>query len=402
MSTFNYKGKTISIPNGYSQLDVLKSLRKGDHVYYTSFHSKEYTNILKTRGWPNRKLITKKAKNNVYTIEINVELLIQNVVNNNFYFTIPEHIINDTKIKILIESSSCDLLPTLNTNQTNDKTYYNIIFNTIDKYNLQKDRLCIVGPYENIKDINGIDYIPYNFFLFIHPPVDLDFITKKEQEIEQLTNRKFKILCLNRKPRRHRLQLFEYAFNNNLLENNYHNFGSTVKQVQNFTNEKYGFYNILPYNTDLLGREISNEQFSHIEGRPLNLSYVDFITETRYEENGPVIHTEKTSAPLMTLQPFVMVSNTGSLKVLQDKGYKTFDKWWSEEYDNIIDNDERLKAICELYKEMSHWTHQEWKNIVYEMKGTLVHNANLYIKQYKDDYLYQDINNYIENFNLDK
>ena len=80
MSTFNYKGKTISIPNGYSQLDVLKSLRKGDHVYYTSFHSKEYTNILKTRGWPNRKLITKKAKNNVYTIEINVELLIQNVV----------------------------------------------------------------------------------------------------------------------------------------------------------------------------------------------------------------------------------------------------------------------------------------------------------------------------------
>ena len=85
MSTFNYKGKTISIPNGYSETDVLKSLQKGNNVYYTSFHSKEYINVLKTRKLPNRKLITKKAKGNVFTIELNVELLIQNVVNNNYY-----------------------------------------------------------------------------------------------------------------------------------------------------------------------------------------------------------------------------------------------------------------------------------------------------------------------------
>ena len=97
-----------------------------------------------------------------------------------------------------------------------------------------------------------------------------------------------------------------------------------------------------------------------------------------------------------------MVSNPGSLKVLKDKGYKTFDKWWSEEYDNIINNNERIKVICELYKQMSNWSHDEWKNIVYEMKSTLLHNSNLYRKQYKEECLLQDINNYIEKFNLDK
>lgn len=403
MSSFKYKGKIISIPNGYSETDVLKSLQKGHNVYYTSFHSKEFNDVLKTNNWPNRKRITKKAKDNVYTIEFNVELLIQNVVNNNFCFTIPEHIINDSKIKILIESSFCDLLPSLNTDQTKDKTYYSIIFNTINKYNLEKDRLCIVGPYENIKYIDGIDYIPYNYFLFLNPPINSDFIAKKEQEIEQLTNRKFKITCLNRKPRWHRLQLFDYAFNNNLLECNHHTFAVNYKQVKDFIKEEYGFYNILPYNTDLSETGVVyHEQFSQVEGRPLNKSYVDFITETRYEENGPVIHTEKTSAPLITLQPFVMVSNPGSLKVLKDKGYKTFDKWWSEEYDNIINNNERIKVICELYKQMSNWSHDEWKNIVYEMKSTLLYNSNLYRKQYKEECLLQDINNYIEKFNLDK
>jgi Holliday junction resolvase-like predicted endonuclease len=401
MSTFKYKGKTISIPNGYSQLDVLKSLRKGNNVYNTSFHSKEFNDIVSTH-WPNRKLISKKAKGNVYIIEFNVELLIQNVVNNDFYFTIPQDILRDNRIKILIESSFCDLLPSLDTDQTNDKTYYNIIFNTINKYNLEKNRLCIVGLFENIKHINGIDYIPYNYFFYSTSPIDSEFISKKEQEIEQLTNRKFKITCLNRKPRWHRLQLFDYAFKNNLLENNHHTFAINYKQVKDFTNEEYGFYNILPYNTDLSEPVIYHEQFSQVSKKPLNQSYVEFITETRYEENGPVIHTEKTSCPIITLQPFVIVSNPGSLKVLKDKGYKTFDKWWSEEYDDIINNNERIKVICELYKEMSNWTHDDWKNIVYEMKSTLLHNANLYRKQYKQDVLLHDINNYIEKFNLDK
>ena len=402
MSTLNYKGKTISIPNGYSQTDVLKSLQKGPDVYFTSFHSTEFSNLLEIQNYPNRKKYFKKAKDNVYVIEFNNELLIQNILNNQSYFTIPQQVINDSKIKIIIESSWTDVLPSLGFMQPNDKTYYNIIFNTINKYNLQKDRLCIIGPYDNIKNIDGIDYIPFNFFFFMQPPLDNHYIEQKVEEIEQLTNRNFKILCLNRRPRRHRLQLFEYAFNNSLLENNYHTFACTYKKVQKITNEKYSFLDVLPYNTDLLGSEIDALHFSKDNPRPSNLTYVDFVTETRYEEYGPVIHTEKISIPIIYLQPFVYVATPGSLKVLKDKGYKTFDKWWSEEYDNIIDNDERLKAICELYKEMSHWTHEEWKNIVYEMKSTLVHNVNLYIKQYKQGYLYKDINNYIEKFNLDK
>ena len=71
MSTLNYKGKTISIPNGYSQTDVLKSLQKGPDVYFTSFHSTEFSNLLEIQNYPNRKKYFKKAKDNVYVIEFN-------------------------------------------------------------------------------------------------------------------------------------------------------------------------------------------------------------------------------------------------------------------------------------------------------------------------------------------
>jgi hypothetical protein len=401
--SFKYKGKLISIPNGYSETDVLKSLQKGKDVYYTSFHSNEYTEYLQTQNFPNRKDIFKKAKDNVYTIEFNLELIIQNVVNDKFYFTIPKHIINDSKIKILIESVWCDLLPTISSFQSNDKIYYNIILNTINKYNLQKDRLCVIGPYENIKDIDGVYYIPFNYFFFIQPPQSEDAFKNRVEEIENKRNKEYKILCLNRKPRRHRLKLFEFALNNNLLENNYHTFACTKKEVQELTQEYYSFLDtdILPYNTDLTGTEYS-ASYLRIISRPSNINYVDFITETRYEDNGPVMLSEKISLPIINLTPFVYISTPGSLKALKNKGYKTFSKWWSEEYDNIIDNDERLKAICELYKEMTNWTHDEWKNIVYEMKNTLLHNANLYNKHYKEEHLYKDVNNYIEIFNLDK
>ena len=167
MSSFKFKGNNINVPNGYSQTDVLKSIQKGADVHFNSFHSTEFSNLLETQNYPNRKDLFKKAKDNVYTIEFNLELLIQNIVNDKFYFTIPQHIINDSKIKILIESSWCDILPSINGLQSNDKIYFNIIFNTINKYNLQKDRLCIIGPYEKINNIDGIDYIPFNYFFFM-------------------------------------------------------------------------------------------------------------------------------------------------------------------------------------------------------------------------------------------
>jgi len=396
-TSFSYRGKTFPIPNGYSLDNVVKSISNKE----PAFHFKNSSDHIESHGYINRHKIFDNIKStkSVYVIQFNLGLISSNIVNEDFNFTIPEYVVNDKNIKIVIESLWCDILPSLDSSQANDELYYKIIFNTIYKYKLQKDKICIIGPYSNVSDIDGIEYINLSLF-FYAPIVEVDF-NKRISEIESITKKQYKILCLNRKPRRHRLKLFEYVYNNNLLQDNYHTFAVDKKEVKKFTSESYSFLDKLPYNTDFFIVPTFAEWQSSQINRPTNKSYVDFVTETRFQEDV-VIHTEKISIPIRNLQPFVYVGTPGSLNELQKQGYKTFDKWWSEEYDNIVDNEKRLQVICELYKEMSQWSHKEWSNIVYEMKNTLIHNYNLFKENNTHKHIHKDINNYVEKINLDK
>ena len=48
-------------------------------------------------------------------------------------------------------------------------------------------------------------------------------------------------------------------------------------------------------------------------------------------------------------KPFVINGDKGTLKYLHSIGFKTFDKWWDESYDEIKDGWERFDAILKLY-----------------------------------------------------
>ena len=43
--------------------------------------------------------------------------------------------------------------------------------------------------------------------------------------------------------------------------------------------------------------------------------------------------------------PFVMVNGHGSISKLKELGFKTFDKWWDESYDDEPNETDRLNKI---------------------------------------------------------
>ena len=46
-----------------------------------------------------------------------------------------------------------------------------------------------------------------------------------------------------------------------------------------------------------------------------------------------IIHiTEKTYKPIAFMQPFILVAAAGSLRHVQDMGFKTFNEFWDESY----------------------------------------------------------------------
>ena len=94
----------------------------------------------------------------------------------------------------------------------------------------------------------------------------------------------------------------------------------------------------------------------------------------------------------MNLHPFVVVGNPHILKTLQKYGFKTFDRWWDESYDNEFDFKKRAQMVLNIVKDLCNKTHEEWVQLMIEMEETLIHNKNVLhklttSKQFQIDFL---------------
>lgn len=75
---------------------------------------------------------------------------------------------------------------------------------------------------------------------------------------------------------------------------------------------------------------------------------IDIVTETVYHYPSPQI-TEKTLRPILQKRMFLIVGPCNSIGLLKHLGFKTFDPWICEDYDNIIDPFDRMDALlCEI------------------------------------------------------
>ena len=93
------------------------------------------------------------------------------------------------------------------------------------------------------------------------------------------------------------------------------------------------------------------------------------VTETCY--SGNKLHlTEKTFKPMVLKQPFILVSNRGSLEYLRSYGFRTFEGIWDESYDSLPDN-ERTSAIADLLLELEH---ADWNKIQKQCEPVVQHN----------------------------
>lgn len=84
-------------------------------------------------------------------------------------------------------------------------------------------------------------------------------------------------------------------------------------------------------------------------------SEIEVVLETLFDDDR--LHlTEKILRPIACEQPFILAATHGSLQYLRDYGFKTYHSVWNEDYDNLVDPAERLKAIVELMTEIANWS----------------------------------------------
>jgi hypothetical protein len=206
-----------------------------------------------------------------------------------------------------------------------------------------------------------------------------------------LRNKKF--LCFNRRYNDHRLLFYIMMNKHNLVDTSF----VSMSKNRPHSNEGFSHYakhallnypNLCITEIDADAAEkklplvLDTDNFSSypMESNEHNMryyyenSYINIITETYFFNN--IIHlTEKTFKPIAFKQPFVMVAAPKSLQHVRDMGFKTFNDFWDESYDDEFDHEKRFLKITQLVSDINNWSDDQFIKFTNSVSDILEFNA---------------------------
>jgi hypothetical protein len=203
--------------------------------------------------------------------------------------------------------------------------------------------------------------VPYANF---EPDIQLTAaVLRIEKNFDQLIEYKTKNIiktfnCMNKRPRSHRMMFYLHLHKAGLVNDNMismNDFEAPVFIKNQFTPEEYSSAkSVLPLK--LYGEENNVLNDGYYINRVLEKlykdSWVSVISEASYfADEHTVFISEKTFKPIACLHPFIILGSRGSLAKLRELGYKTFDGFIDESYDDLEDMD-RFTAITKVLEDI--------------------------------------------------
>lgn len=205
-------------------------------------------------------------------------------------------------------------------------------------------------------------------------------------------------LSYNRATRKHRTLLICELMRSNIFDRGIISYYNPSKNVCNLV-KNYGredliesgakVEKLLPLNLeyDLANKNPAHELNHEHHAR----TFLSLVTETLTEDEvknrtdtmmgykySPLFFSEKTWKPISIGQPFIIIASKGHLQLLKQLGYKTFDRWWSEEYDTVDDINVRLTLVMQELVRLSQLSASDLLTLRKEMEPNLTHNQKIY------------------------
>jgi hypothetical protein len=165
--------------------------------------------------------------------------------------------------------------------------------------------------------------------------------------------------CLNRLHKWWRATAMADLHRNKILENSYWSYCEPatgedtdcpieVDLISRLRYDRTKFLESAPYFCDDLA---DNDRNNHavIVHEHYNDSYCQIVLESQFDvdQSGGAFITEKTFKPIKHGQLFFVAGGVGSLQVLRDLGYRTFDHLLDNSYDNIPNPTQRWQRLTE-------------------------------------------------------
>jgi len=112
----------------------------------------------------------------------------------------------------------------------------------------------------------------------------------------------------------------------------------------------------------------------HIDLQSFENTFVSLVTETL--ENS-IFMSEKTFKPILVMHPFIILSGKGHLSELQNLGFKTFNNFWNEDYDQESDLILRIRKITKILLYLKNLSKQDLYKMRTAMNDILLYNRQL-------------------------
>ena len=125
----------------------------------------------------------------------------------------------------------------------------------------------------------------------------------------------------------------------------------------------------------------------HLSSTWYNNTSFSLVVETTV--NQTTFISEKTFKPLAYYHPFVVLGSPNTLTYLHELGFQTFDYLYNEEYDKILDYNQRIDAICDLVDSMVQHHKTMFTNS--RTREVLKHNHDLFFNDSIEQRFVNDI-----------
>ena len=233
-------------------------------------------------------------------------------------------------------------------------------------------------------------YVNYHHCNFIIE----DSFTYDFNKIEKL------FLSYNRNIGAHRFYFMYSLLKNNLINDFLYSFVENntnedcITNINNYLNDKDKKIldvNIIQKTNNELGKEILSDKIQvdefngeyygqYLQIEDFEKTFMSVVTESNVGTNT-IYFSEKTIKVLLTKHPFILISSQNSLKKLKSYGFKTFDKWWDESYDECEHFIDRIDKVTQVIESIKKKTKKELIEIRQEMEEIVLHNQRMLLKK---------------------
>ena len=267
------------------------------------------------------------------------------------------------------------------------------------------DNMMLLHSEKNSADLKLYQDNGYvDAYYWCHAFIARDWYRFAEHDVRLISNtvptKDFLIYCRDWSgSREYRIKFQELLYNKNLVKNS---ITSVMKKNSNgiclehavFKNKSFEpknkkfFYNLL--DNDILPSDSANycpDDF--------NNSYISVVLETIFD--GSKIHlTEKILRPIACGHPFILAAGPGSLEYLRSYGFKTFDPWIDESYDQETNSVCRLQKIVDAMHKFSTLTTTDKGCVVDQLKKIADYNKRWFFSKDFTDLIDQELKTNID------